>query len=598
MKKIGLILTAILFLAAMNLYSQRQQIGSSNTYWEVIVNGNDSTLKITGNGDMPDFEHTAEIPWFSIAKTFNYLEMDDSITRIGEFNFYFCEGLTGELTLPSKLTSIGKLAFANCDQITSIVFPINLNNIDVNAFICCNGLNSITLPVALSTIGDGVFYSCLLLDGVLREVTNLNSTPVSIGAGVFYGANKSTCQLIVSTASVSRYQQAPEWKDFLNITGGGISVSAMPNFLALGEISGFENRFYVAGDTVTLFAEPVQGVDFLHWQCNGELVSTENPFTFVVTQDTVLTACFENIVSMHCDTAGGLKDNIISAKTIRKLTIIGNIDARDIQFIRDSMTLLTELDISGATIQSYSGLEGTDYGNAVFYPANQLPVYSFSRYADMTYLPKKMFYSVILPNDLISIGDYAFFNCDTLTQTLRLPAGLASIGNFSFFNCNLLTHLTLPESLQSIGQFAFANCKSLKDITNLNPTPQIIESNVFQDVNISLCTLNVLANSLSLYQQASVWKKFLIKEYVSINNIDSRNEDIHVFPNPTLDILYIQSSSAIEYVAVYDISGRIVEENLGVCPKIAMDISHLSSGIYWLKIKIAEGETIRKIVKE
>jgi hypothetical protein len=591
MKKIELILTAVLFLATMNLFPQRQQIGSSNTYWEVVVNGNDSTLKITGSGDMPDFD---DAPWYSIAKTFSYLEMDDDITRIGNYSFFNCEELTGALTLPLKLISIGRMAFTNCDKITSIEFPIKLNYIGTDAFISCYGLTSITLPAALSTIEDGAFYNYLQVDG-LQEITNLNATPILISSSVFYGTDKSTCQLIVSTASVPLYRQAPEWKDFLNITGGGISVSAQPNFPTLGEVSGLENRFYTAGETVTLLAEPAQGVDFVHWQCNGEIISTENPFTFTVTQDTVLTAYFENIVSIHSDTAGGLKNNLVNAKTIRKLIVTGDIDARDIQFIRDSITLLSELDVSGATITAYNGTQGTNYGNTVSYPANELPVYSFSRYINMDYISKKMFYSVILPANLISIGDYAFFNCDTLTQTLMLPDGLASIGFFSFFNCNLLVNFTLPESLQSIGEFALANCKKLKEITNRNPVPQIIDANVFQDVNTSVCTLKVPMGSISLYQQAPVWKDFLIEEDVAIVDCNVLTSNISIYPNPVKDILYFQSSSTIEQVSIYDISGRMFKQFANSSSEI--NISNLASGIYLLKIRTEEGETVQKIIK-
>jgi hypothetical protein len=45
-------------------------------------------------------------------------------------------------------------------------------------------------------------------------------------------------------------------------------------------------------------------------------------------------------------------------------------------------------------------------------------------------------------------------------------------------------------------------------VTNLNPTPQNIESNVFDDVDISACTLKVPAGAVNAYKAAPVWKEF------------------------------------------------------------------------------------------
>ena len=56
--------------------------------------------------------------------------------------------------------------------------------------------------------------------------------------------------------------------------------------------------------------------------------------------------------------------------------------------------------------------------------------------------------------------------------------------------------------------YAFYGCKGLTSVTNYATTPQEINSNVFENVNKSACTLYVPAESLEAYQAAQVWKDF------------------------------------------------------------------------------------------
>ena len=71
---------------------------------------------------------------------------------------------------------------------------------------------------------------------------------------------------------------------------------------------------------------------------------------------------------------------------------------------------------------------------------------------------------VVIEDGVTSIGDYAFFDCNSLTD-ITIPSSITSIGICSFYNCSNLASIAIPSSVTSIGDYAFYKCNSLTDIT-------------------------------------------------------------------------------------------------------------------------------------
>ncbi len=464
------------------------------------------------------------------------------LTSIGNSAFSDCSGLTGSLTIPAGVTSIGNTTFENCSGLTGIILPAGLTSIGNSAFKDCYQLTgSFTIPAGVTSIGNSAFENCSGLTGIilpagltsiansafkycsgLTEVANLNPQPVAIDSVVFQGINKAICVLKVSTAAVNRYSAAMYWKDFAGIQGGNYVVSAVPNNPTLGSVSGVAQQFYTGGANLTLVATPASGYSFRSWTTrSGQVISTNPNLSITVGQDSVLTANFELLATVNLSTEGTLCSSISNASKVSRLVLTGSIDASDVAFMRDSMVMLTELDLSGATVVAYSGAMGT-YGGISNYPANEMPQYSF--YNSSTSTGKTSLKSVVFPVGLTSIGNYAFRGCIGLTGII-LPAGLTSIGNDAFYNCIGLTGVALPAGLRSIGSSAFRECIGLTEIVNLNPQPVAINSNVFQNVRKDNCVLKVGSASLSLYQNASVWKDF--------TNIVGAGYVVNAVPNAT-----------------------------------------------------------------
>ena len=79
---------------------------------------------------------------------------------------------------------------------------------------------------------------------------------------------------------------------------------------------------------------------------------------------------------------------------------------------------------------------------------------------------------ILFDRPVTSIGDYAFYNCDSLTS-VTIPDSVTSIGDRAFYDCDSLTSITIPDSVTSIGQYAFEYCDSLTSVTIGNSVTSI-----------------------------------------------------------------------------------------------------------------------------
>ena len=115
---------------------------------------------------------------------------------------------------------------------------------------------------------------------------------------------------------------------------------------------------------------------------------------------------------------------------------------------------------------------------------------------------------VTIPDSVTSIGDRAFYFCDMSMTSVNMSSSVTSIGIYAFYGCSQLTAITIPNTVTSIGSNAFENCFGLTTVTCNSVAPLSINSNVFQNVNQSVCALKVPAGSVAAYQSAPVWQNF------------------------------------------------------------------------------------------
>jgi hypothetical protein len=82
---------------------------------------------------------------------------------------------------------------------------------------------------------------------------------------------------------------------------------------------------------------------------------------------------------------------------------------------------------------------------------------------------------------------------------------------------------------------------------------------------------------------------------VSITENDIKNIDVRVYPNPTLDYVYIQTDGVIQTIDVMDISGKKYQPYFSVGK---LDLTSMPSGIYLVRVTLNNGQqALTRVIK-
>ena len=201
-------------------------------------------------------------------------------------------------------------------------------------------------------------------------------------------------------------------------------------------------------------------------------------------------------------TPGGLKEAIAAAnkdyKRIKNLKITGEINAKDFEFMKDSMEYLAAINLKEVSIMAM--------GDGDERKADEIPHDAFNSKMTLTnlVLPDKLKAirtaafsgcsnltgSLLIPEGVTEINKDAFYGCRSFTGTLSLPSTLKRIGDIKgytgywdgpFRGCQFVCELVLPDNLEIIGYGAFGDCPGLHGSIKLPSKLKYLGEGAFQE---------------------------------------------------------------------------------------------------------------------
>ena len=119
--------------------------------------------------------------------------------------------------------------------------------------------------------------------------------------------------------------------------------------------------------------------------------------------------------------------------------------------------------------------------------------------------------SVTIPNSVTTLGHQSFRGCKSLTSvgkvgsgaSVEIPTSVTNISSRAFMYDDNLTSVVIPDSVTNIDYQAFMNCNVLTSVTIEATTPPTLGTNVFYDTND--CPIYVPSGSVDAYKAAEGW---------------------------------------------------------------------------------------------
>ena len=91
-------------------------IEENTVFWELDQDG---VLKISGQGEMQNWENETEVPWSEQRQEIKKVEITEGVTSVGGYAFSNCVN-AAEIVIPDSVQEIGEYAFFNCNGLSSV----------------------------------------------------------------------------------------------------------------------------------------------------------------------------------------------------------------------------------------------------------------------------------------------------------------------------------------------------------------------------------------------------------------------------------------------------------------------------------------------
>ena len=383
-----------------------------------------------------------------------------------------------EFTVSGSVVTITKyIGSAAVVDIPETIDGMSVRTIGANAFQSCSGLTNVVIPLGVASIGNYAFYDCVNLTSVI-----IPDSVTSMGSSVF-----SNCYGLTSVTISNRVTSIGNYA-FLRCYS--LTSVAIPNGVTSIGLSAF-------------------------LECSS-LASITIPNSVMSIGNSAFSGC----------------------SNLKNITLSGSLTRIEDGVFRDSGLVSTNIP-AGVSYIATSAFHGcldlmsiNVASDNPYFTSEDGVLYSKDKHTLLRY-PGGKEGAFTIPFGVTSIGNYAFYTCNSLTSVI-IPDGVISIGNYAFEYCESLTSITIPNSVTSIWSYAFSGCSSLKNIA-LPDGLTSIEDGLFSYSGLE--SINISAVILSINKYAFDGCSYLININVANDNPYFMSEDGVLYSKDKLTLL-------------------------------------------------------------
>ena len=501
---------------------------------------------------------------FAYCTNLTSVSLPNSVTSMGWCAFTDCTALTS-FTISKSVTNIKGGAFLGCTGLTSIIvesgnttydsrnncnaiietatntliqgckntiIPYSVTSIGRNAFREYTNLTSIDIPYSVTSIGYGAFENCSGLTSITCETTE---PPVCEGEYCFYGVDKSI-PVYVPEGKGKAYGDADGWSEFTNIKDGilasgtcgadgdnltwKLSETKQLTISGTGAMADYsntnpwyDNRSSIK--SVVIEAGVTSIGKYAFYNCDnltsvtipGSVTSIGN-YAFNKCSSLASVTIPEGVISIgprafqNCTslTSIALPEGItsIGIRTFYQCTSLKSVT------IPAGVTNIYDEAFSGCnaltSITCKATTPPTCASNSFYAVTKSIPVYvpnvdaytAASGWSSFTNIQSLYVASGTCGKDggdnltweldcdgvltisgtgamfngynNMPIAEHPWFNHISMIKTVVIENGVTTIGDYTFFRCEKMTSITIPNSVTSIGECAFYECTGLTSV--------------------------------------------------------------------------------------------------------------------------------------
>ena len=306
------------------------------------------------------------------------------------------------VVIDKGITSIGKNAFRNMNQIKNVVIADSVTTIEENAFAGCEGYYRINLPISLKNIGHNAFSG----------KTNLWQGE---GAHFYYSGTEEEWLAIKDDTFPKNAEVKTSYQPTA-IQGTGSDSESDSKIIFYGEDGEYKDLLDLkVGDVITFEVDAAPGRALKYLKVGSYIVYYKGLYgnSFVVGENTNIKFEFEEVETDSIEINGNC-----GSETTWKLT-------------DDTLTI--------------SGTGATDD-----FTEDSTP---FEEY-------RETIKNIVVEEGVTAIGKYLFSGC-TNVEAIDLPSTLVSIGDYNFTGIKLSGYVVIPASVEYIGKAAFGECPEI-----------------------------------------------------------------------------------------------------------------------------------------